>query len=400
VHQDLDHEAGTAGIEALARPRVLRWCATVGLAWRALAYPPALLQALHEGHARIPAAATAPLLLILVGNLGLLANVLWRGSSRLLESKTFCALDIAVAVSLNLWSGTLATSRSILVPYQDVFSVYAWDTVALWTALRGPEFGLILCAAVALPMQLGMAIINGYTLRTLAWGTVLERGLWILAHFLVATVVVLVAREVAWATAKAALRAGREAERATTLRNLHDTVLQTLEGIVMQASHAESSAADRLRAVTAAASQQATALRTALQKDAEAPTTDLVSCLRAVVEECAGAGLSIELVLSQLDGLEPPPPARDALVGALREACNNVAKHAHVSRAVIRAIPFDGGVQVTVRDHGCGFNRVDHDHGFGLENSIIHRLQDVGGHADVSSSPGRGTKVTLWAPMS
>src|SRR4051812_20036075 len=99
----LEQEPGAVAVAALARRRVLRWAAIAGLAWRALAYPPALLQALHEGHARVPTVALIPLGLILVGNLALLMGVLWRGSTRLLETKTFCMLDIAVALGLNLW---------------------------------------------------------------------------------------------------------------------------------------------------------------------------------------------------------------------------------------------------------------------------------------------------------
>src|SRR3954453_20113253 len=36
--------------------------------------------------------------------------------------------------------------------------------------------------------------------------------------------------------------------------------------------------------------------------------------------------------------------------------------------------------------------------GFGLAHAIRQRLADVGEKAEISSTPGRGTKVTLWVP--
>lgn len=398
AQDNLEQEIGAREVEALARQRLLRWCAVAGLTWRALAYPPALLQALHEGDARLPSVAVAPLGMVLIGNVALLLGVLWTGSTRLLERRWFCGVDIGIAATLNLWSAVLAAPGTILVPYQDVFAVYAWDTVVLWTAVRGPLFGLWLCLGTAVPLQLGMALLNGHTLGTIAWGTVGNRALWVLAHFLIAAVVMVVAREAAWATAAAALRAGHAAERAEMLRKLHDTVLQTLEGIALQASHTGRSAEERLQIVSTEAARQSAALRAALDEDTSGSATSLVAGLRSVCQDAAGAGLRVELVIGELDGLEVKPPAREALLGAVREACTNISKHAGVRSAVIRAVSADGGFQITVRDHGRGFDPAEEHHGFGIEHSMVERLAAVGGRAQVSSTPGRGTKVTLWTP--
>ena len=51
-----------------------------------------------------------------------------------------------------------------------------------------------------------------------------------------------------------------------------------------------------------------------------------------------------------------------------------------------------------VRDHGKGFDPASANEGFGIKHSIIARLAEVGGTATISSSPGKGTKVELWAP--
>ena len=104
----------------------------------------------------------------------------------------------------------------------------------------------------------------------------------------------------------------------------------------------------------------------------------------------------------RVDGdLDVPAAAAEALSGAAGEALRNAAAYAGVRDATVTARgDGSGGVEVTVCDDGAGF-----DPGqvgplsTGLRNSIRGRLRDVGGSAEVISSPGRGTTVVLtWRP--
>ena len=104
----------------------------------------------------------------------------------------------------------------------------------------------------------------------------------------------------------------------------------------------------------------------------------------------------------RMDGdLDVPATVAEALSGATREALRNVAAHAGVREATVSARgDGSGGVEVMVCDNGAGF-----DPGqvgpvsTGLRNSVRGRLRDVGGGAEVISSPGRGTTVVLtWRP--
>lgn len=210
LSQDLRQEAGAEEVAALAQQRMLRWCVIAGLTWRALAYPPAFFQAVREGE-QLPLSLLVAIGLVLVGNLGLLAAVLRRGPLRLLQSNGFFAVDLAVVAGLNLWTSAAILHGILYGSYQDAFLVYAWDTVVLWTAIRGTATGLLICMGVAGPLQWGMASLNGFTLTTIPWGGLVERDLWVLAHFAIAAIVTLVAREIAWTTAAAGLRAGQVA---------------------------------------------------------------------------------------------------------------------------------------------------------------------------------------------
>ena len=55
-------------------------------------------------------------------------------------------------------------------------------------------------------------------------------------------------------------------------------------------------------------------------------------------------------------------------------------------------------VQIEVRDQGRGFVPAITE-GRGLSHSVVGRLEDVGGHAEIISAPGAGTRVRLtWSP--
>jgi signal transduction histidine kinase len=67
---------------------------------------------------------------------------------------------------------------------------------------------------------------------------------------------------------------------------------------------------------------------------------------------------------------------------------------------VMRAVADAAEFTVTVRDHGAGFDDEQSTTHFGVANSIVGRMREVGGDARVRSSPGNGTLVTLTIPRS
>lgn len=95
---------------------------------------------------------------------------------------------------------------------------------------------------------------------------------------------------------------------------------------------------------------------------------------------------------------------RILLFEAARELLFNVTKHAETGRARVTMMTAPGdGVCLTVSDEGAGCAPVDpqSDHatssGFGLF-SIRERIGMMGGRLVIESSPGHGTRVTIWAP--
>ena len=86
-----------------------------------------------------------------------------------------------------------------------------------------------------------------------------------------------------------------------------------------------------------------------------------------------------------------------ALAAATRVCVINAGKHAGACRVNVYVEPDenDRGVVVVVRDDGPGFDSTRVGAGYGLRHSVVDRVQEVGGAADVMTELGRGTEVTL-----
>ncbi len=186
------------------------------------------------------------------------------------------------------------------------------------------------------------------------------------------------------------VRLAGERERSRVLRLVHDSALSTLDAV------ASGLQVDPARARHQAA-VEAARLRQLLPTGDDAAVGSLIPALRDLVVEAADRGLSVELVTEGL-GLQPEPEQARALIGACREALANVVKHAGATRAVVHAAIVGDSLELTIRDHGQGFDTDTVSHGFGITQSIIGRLTEVGGSVDVWARPGSGTRLTLRVP--
>ncbi len=95
---------------------------------------------------------------------------------------------------------------------------------------------------------------------------------------------------------------------------------------------------------------------------------------------------------------------RILLFQAVRELLVNVVKHAKASSVKVSTQRVGDQIRVSVEDDGVGFDVTQvhsQDHmtgGFGLFN-IRERLDHIGGHLDIASRAGKGTRITLVAPI-
>ncbi|MEQ4301684.1 ATP-binding protein [Plantactinospora sp. B6F1] len=198
-------------------------------------------------------------------------------------------------------------------------------------------------------------------------------------------------------TALAALtaRAARAAERQQN-RDLHDTVLSTLTVVGLGAVPARSPmlrerAAADLRTLAGLAGNQPVV---APEPAAEVRLIALDERLRALL------GRLPELRASAaLEPCEVPAPVAEAVTHSTGEALSNVLRHAPGASASVRLCHSGGTVAVEVVDDGPGFDpEAVPRHRYGLRESVHGRMATVGGRAEVSSAPGRGTRIRLeWS---
>ena len=177
--------------------------------------------------------------------------------------------------------------------------------------------------------------------------------------------------------------------RADMAAHLHDSVLQTFALIQRT---------DDPRRITQLARQQERELRRWLYAVSDDPGA---TTLRSSIESAA-AGVEDRFdvtVSTVVVGDAAMTPALDALVAATSEAATNASKWSGSDQVSVFAEVEDDGVRVFVRDTGVGFDPAAvADDRLGVRESIIGRMERTGGTATITSSPGTGTEVELFAP--
>jgi signal transduction histidine kinase len=93
-----------------------------------------------------------------------------------------------------------------------------------------------------------------------------------------------------------------------------------------------------------------------------------------------------------------PTAIESAMYYCALEALQNAHKHAGPQAdPMVRVEERDGGLELTVRDRGHGFDESTAKPGDGLRN-MKDRIGAIGGELVVESSPGRGTVVHARIP--
>ncbi len=200
-----------------------------------------------------------------------------------------------------------------------------------------------------------------------------------------------------------------EKERKRWARELHDETLQALGGLRMLHSAAlrADASGSELRNVLNEATKlidveidNLSALIAEL-RPAALDEIGLAPALRTLAErKSREGGLEIDVLVRLRDGddMRLPSETESTLYRLVQEALNNVAKHAHASRAEALVEWSDDTVEVTVSDDGCGFEPATANGGFGLIG-MRERVMLAGGELEIDATPGCGTTVSATIPL-
>lgn len=174
--------------------------------------------------------------------------------------------------------------------------------------------------------------------------------------------------------------------RADVAAHLHDSVLQTLALIQRT---------DDPREMTALARQQERELRRWLYVDDHDPEE---WTLKSAIDRIAGVvedrhDVDVEAIVVGDVAMDSHV---EAIVAAVGEAATNAAKWSGQPSVSVFIEVGDGQVEAFVRDTGAGFDpdQIAEDR-LGVRESILGRMERVGGIAEIVSAPGEGTEVRL-----
>jgi signal transduction histidine kinase/ligand-binding sensor domain-containing protein len=200
----------------------------------------------------------------------------------------------------------------------------------------------------------------------------------------------------------------RLAERTRVAREIHDTLLQTVQGSKLVADHALKNATDHdqlVRAVEqlaewlAQANEEGRAALNSL-RTSTSEANDLADALRRALDECrVQANMDVSLFVVG-NGKDLHPVLRDEIYRIGYEAIRNACRHS-TGRAVDVVLEYARDLTLRIRDDGVGIDPAVLEKGkdghFGLRG-MRERAARIGGRFAIDSALRSGTAVTLIVP--
>ncbi len=199
--------------------------------------------------------------------------------------------------------------------------------------------------------------------------------------------------------------AAAQEERNRLARDLHDSIKQQLFAIQTAAATAQARfdaepagsrvALEQIRESTRSAMGEMDAMLQGLRA-APLENVGLVEALKQACEALSfRIGARVDFVPGRIpSSLALPPGAQDAIFRVAQEALANIARHGRASEV---RVTLDGNrrdFELTVKDDGAGFDQKEPPRGQGLAN-MRARAAEYGGHLELLTEPGHGTRVRL-----
>ena len=180
----------------------------------------------------------------------------------------------------------------------------------------------------------------------------------------------------------------RQEERANLAGQLHDSVLQTLHAIRVNA--------DDPTEVRYLARRQERELRRTIDEyrspHERSFRAELLAARDRVEDMCR---VEIEAVIRDDADLDP---SLTAAIATASEAMMNAGKHSGSTQIHLYSEIADGNVRVNVKDRGRGFSEVSQADQDRLRASLAERVMSFGGHVHIESAVGDGTDVAITLP--
>lgn len=219
------------------------------------------------------------------------------------------------------------------------------------------------------------------------------------------------ALEQALESARQAQQIYREAqiqERRRITHELHDTLAQQLfylhlgldqlaDNQALLTSAAIQRKVETMRDVAAEVYEQVRNNLSILRAWEHADLTEAISRLARVTVHTADLALEIDV---QGEPIWLSPHTCEDIYGIIREALNNIVKHAQARQVQLALIWSPDALRITITDDGVGFDPADQPtaghYGLALMGEVVEALD---GKLDLESAPGHGTRLHVTIPL-
>ncbi|HXZ18975.1 MAG TPA: sensor histidine kinase [Candidatus Acidoferrales bacterium] len=204
-----------------------------------------------------------------------------------------------------------------------------------------------------------------------------------------------------------------DAERSRISHDLHDGILQTLLGSIIQLDvmrknlPPKSPLAGDLAQLENTLRRENGELRKLVMdlRPLRVARADMVDLIRGHCERFRQeAKIEVDCLLEELDLRVPDRVCRE-LFQICREALNNVKKHAQATHVVIKLWQDEASVHLVIDDNGHGFSFAGSFSSEELNRlrigpiSIKERARGIGGRLTVESTPGHGARILVEVPI-
>lgn len=375
------------------------WDAVVPIVAAAIVAPVLILSDLDVlGRALVAASAA----LLIVAYFGFGRRLRQGGSTPL-------AVVFVILLAISIGVGVAAA------PFMAMLQTLAYPLV--WVSVDTRRGGVLGSVAIGFGVFIGLVAHGGFTIESL-WEGILSGGLavvfatalglWIssIAEYGEERARLVTELTEAQSQVEALSRdRGAAEERERIARDIHDTLAQTLAGLVLLSERAgrqardgrTDAAAEAIATIEQTAREALAESRALVARMAAVPADD---ALAAAIERLAArfraeVGLAIDVEVAA--GVDLDREQQVVLLRCLQEALANVRKHARATLVVVTVAPHGEGIGMTVRDDGVGFDPSAARTGFGLDG-ISDRATLAGGSVEVDSVPGRGSVLTILLP--
>jgi signal transduction histidine kinase len=204
------------------------------------------------------------------------------------------------------------------------------------------------------------------------------------------------------------LQSVREEEQKRLARELHDELGGTLTSLKYDLLWLE-----QHTSVKGEAAQRFQAMRELI--DSSTKVVQRISAeLRPKILDSLGLAVAVEWqtiefkkrtgIDAQFRKLSELPSIGEAVTTGVyrivQESLTNIARHAQATSVEVNMQIRNGLLHVEITDNGKGFEKalLEHPDSLGLL-SIRERARIIGGNAEISGNPGKGTQVILDAPL-